>query len=110
MIYIRSASFRPSSAERWMGMSDFRPKLSLIFCDLMELLTASYVGRASQCQLLVALSWAWGIVRKPEQYQESALQCLRLAERATEPGSKAFLLEMAQAWIRLADHYKDVDN
>jgi hypothetical protein len=46
-----------------------------------------------------------GQVRKPEEYQEYSLQCLWLGERASEPGSKAFLLEMAQAWIRLADHF-----
>jgi hypothetical protein len=45
-------------------------------------------------------------VPTPEQYQGYALECLRLAERVSEPGSKAFLLEMAQAWIRLSDQLK----
>ena len=39
----------------------------------------------------------------PDHYREYALECLRLAEGTSEPGTKAVLIDMAQAWIKLAD-------
>ncbi len=38
-----------------------------------------------------------------EQYKEFAAECLRLAQQATDAAHKARLLEMAEAWQRLAD-------
>ena len=36
-------------------------------------------------------------------YRELASQCLRQAEATSSPETKAFLLMMAQAWMKLAD-------
>ena len=41
-----------------------------------------------------------------EQYKEFAAECLRLARQATDSAHKARLLEMAEAWQRLA---RDLD-
>jgi hypothetical protein len=38
-----------------------------------------------------------------DEYCEYAGQCLALASRALHPGDKARLLQMAQAWLDLAD-------
>jgi hypothetical protein len=37
-----------------------------------------------------------------QEYQRRAAQCLRLARTTNDPTNKALLLEMAQAWVRLA--------
>jgi len=42
-------------------------------------------------------------VSTPEHYRQYALECLRLADGTSEPGAKAVLIDMAQAWIKLAD-------
>ena len=36
-------------------------------------------------------------------YKRNAAECLRVASELTNPGSRAALMEMAQAWLRLAD-------
>jgi hypothetical protein len=36
-------------------------------------------------------------------YRERALECFQLANETTNPGHRARLLEMAQAWMRLHD-------
>jgi hypothetical protein len=38
-----------------------------------------------------------------EEYQQRAADCLRVAQETVDPTSKALLLEMAQAWINLAE-------
>jgi hypothetical protein len=38
-----------------------------------------------------------------EDYQHHAAECLRLAEQVTDPFHKMALIEMAQAWLRLAE-------
>jgi hypothetical protein len=38
-----------------------------------------------------------------EEYQQRAADCLRVAQQMTNPANKALLLEMAQAWARLAE-------
>jgi hypothetical protein len=38
-----------------------------------------------------------------ERYRRYAAECLRIAQQATDPAHKARLLEMAEAWQRLAD-------
>jgi hypothetical protein len=38
-----------------------------------------------------------------EEYQQRAADCLRVAQETEDPTSKALLLEMAQAWINLAE-------
>jgi hypothetical protein len=38
-----------------------------------------------------------------DEYFEYAEQCIVLASRAPNPGDKAHLLQMAQAWRNLAD-------
>jgi hypothetical protein len=38
-----------------------------------------------------------------EQYKKYAAECVRLAQQATDGAHKARLLEMAEAWQRLAD-------
>ena len=39
---------------------------------------------------------------RPDYYREYALECLRLANHTNEPSTKAVLIDMAQAWIKLA--------
>ena len=43
-------------------------------------------------------------VSNPDQYRHHALDCLRLANETSDPGAKAVPLDMAQSWVRLADH------
>ena len=38
-----------------------------------------------------------------EKYQERAADLLRIAQETADPASKALLLEMAQAWVNLAE-------
>jgi hypothetical protein len=38
-------------------------------------------------------------------YHELAAQCLREAEATAAPETRAFLLMMAQAWMKLADRH-----
>jgi hypothetical protein len=38
-----------------------------------------------------------------EQYREFAAECLRIAQQASDDAQKARLIEMAEAWQRLAD-------
>jgi hypothetical protein len=38
-----------------------------------------------------------------EGYKEYAAECLRLAQQTTDAAQKARLLEMAEAWQRLAE-------
>jgi hypothetical protein len=45
-------------------------------------------------------------VPKAEEYQQRAADLLRVAQEATDPTNKALLLEMAQAWINLAERAK----
>jgi hypothetical protein len=42
-------------------------------------------------------------VNKPDHYRQYALECLRLASDTHESSTKAVLIDMAQAWIRLAE-------
>jgi hypothetical protein len=42
-------------------------------------------------------------MRKSEEHQERAAQCLRLAQSMSDPTNKALLLEMAQTWVKLAE-------
>ena len=42
-------------------------------------------------------------MRTWEDYHEQAVRCLRLAQAISYAPSKALLLEMAQAWVRLAE-------
>jgi hypothetical protein len=41
-------------------------------------------------------------------FQKFAEECLRLAEQIQSVEDKSVLLAMAQAWIRLADHGREV--
>ena len=43
---------------------------------------------------------------KSEEYQQRAAECLRVAQATNDPINKALLLEMAQAWVRLAEQAK----
>ncbi len=43
------------------------------------------------------------ILSGPAEYRQSAAECLRLARRTDDSGTKALYLQMAQAWIKLAD-------
>jgi hypothetical protein len=45
-------------------------------------------------------------VHSAKQYQRYASRCLQEARIATDPKLKAFLVEMAQEWQRLADQAK----
>jgi hypothetical protein len=41
-------------------------------------------------------------LRPSVNYQQQAIRCLRLAQSVEYPDSKALLLEMAQAWVKMA--------
>jgi hypothetical protein len=43
-------------------------------------------------------------VMQPNDYRENAAECLRLAHEAQDARTKFVMLEMAQAWMRLAEH------
>jgi hypothetical protein len=40
----------------------------------------------------------------PNNYRQNAAECLRLAHQAQDARAKFLMLEMAQAWMRLAEH------
>jgi hypothetical protein len=40
----------------------------------------------------------------PADYRQNAAECLRLAHEAQDARAKFLMLEMAQAWMRLAEH------
>ena len=42
-------------------------------------------------------------MNKPDYYRQHALACVRLSTDIQEPGTKAMLIDMAQAWIRLSE-------
>jgi hypothetical protein len=39
----------------------------------------------------------------PDEYRRFAAECIELAKQATDPNDKARLMQMAQAWLDLAD-------
>lgn len=41
---------------------------------------------------------------KAEQYRHYAAECLRLAQQSRSPIKKDSLVQMAEAWRRLAEH------
>ena len=41
---------------------------------------------------------------RPNDYRQNAVECLRLAHAAQDARAKFLMLEMAQAWMRLAEH------
>jgi len=45
-------------------------------------------------------------VATSQEYQQRAAECLRLVRISLDSTNKALLLEMAQAWIRLAEREK----
>jgi hypothetical protein len=47
-------------------------------------------------------------VNKPDYYRQYALECLRLANDTNEPSTKAVLIDMAQAWIKLAERNRQL--
>jgi hypothetical protein len=46
-------------------------------------------------------------VRSSEEYLKFAAECLGLSRVVTNPLRKAILLQMAAAWMRLAERLKD---
>jgi hypothetical protein len=46
------------------------------------------------------------VVQTAKLYQQYATRCLREARTTSDSKHKAFLVEMAQAWQRLADQAK----
>ncbi len=47
-------------------------------------------------------------MNRPDYYRQYALECLRLANDTNEPSTKAVLIDMAQAWIRLAERNRQL--
>ena len=47
-------------------------------------------------------------MNKPDYYRQYALECLRLANDTNEPSTKAVLIDMAQAWIKLAERNRQL--
>jgi hypothetical protein len=62
--------------------------------------------RRGLCFLPVAEPMPLIVVLTFEEYQQRAADCLRVAQETNDPTSKALLLEMAQAWINLAERAK----
>ena len=52
---------------------------------------------------LGVMSLTGNSVSNLESYQRLGAECVRLAHEATDPASKALLLEMAKAWVKLAE-------
>jgi hypothetical protein len=48
----------------------------------------------------------WGGMQLAQLYQRYATRCLREARSTPDSNLRAFLIEMAQAWQRLADQAK----
>ena len=46
-------------------------------------------------------------MRSSQDYYENAAECVQLARHIEHPESKALLLEMAQAWIKMAEHARE---
>ena len=42
-------------------------------------------------------------VPTPQDYQQNAIECLRLAQDVKDTTNRALLCEMAHGWIRLAE-------
>ena len=42
------------------------------------------------------------VVPTPDEYAQRAAECIRLAQSTSDQGNKLLLLEMAQAWLKLA--------
>jgi hypothetical protein len=40
---------------------------------------------------------------RPQYYQQYSTDCLRLATTTSEPDTKAVLVDMARAWLKLAE-------
>jgi hypothetical protein len=40
---------------------------------------------------------------RPQYYRQYSFDCLQLANTTSNPETKAVLVDMAQAWLRLAD-------
>jgi len=49
-----------------------------------------------------------GLTLRPEYYRRNALELLRLANTASDPRSKAMLIDMVVAWRRLAEHVESI--
>ena len=45
----------------------------------------------------------FGMTDAPERYKQYASECLRIAQQTTDEAQKARLIEMADAWRRLAE-------
>jgi hypothetical protein len=46
---------------------------------------------------------SWGVALNQEDYRRHAALCLKLANEATDERSKSVLIDMASAWMRLAE-------
>jgi hypothetical protein len=44
------------------------------------------------------------------RYREFAAECVRVARQSSDPDDKALLLEMAEAWRRLAERAGKAEN
>jgi hypothetical protein len=45
-----------------------------------------------------------------DRYREFAAECVRVAQQSSNPDEKALLLEMAEAWRRLAERAGKAEN
>jgi hypothetical protein len=59
---------------------------------------------------LWVLIFGSGAIVQPEKFLEYAAECLRIAQETKDSGQKARLLEMAQAWQRLAQAVSKREN
>jgi hypothetical protein len=59
--------------------------------------------RTEASRVVVAGVQQGGVMSLANPYREFAAECVRAAQEASNPDDKASLLEMAEAWRRLAE-------
>ena len=81
------------------------------FCPNLILRLSNFTGQIWEPDKPLAVMWLHKPSRgqmspKFEECQQRAAEFLRLAQAVADPKNKAALLDMAQAWIRLAEQIK----
>jgi hypothetical protein len=108
---VAAVSFPPSHGNAWPAF--LRPHSSegnigqLLHLARVDKFAAglNIVGISQNCRALRV----GGDVSTFQEYQHRAADCLRLMRTAIDETNKALLLEMAQAWIRLAEQQRARD-
>ena len=64
-------------------------------------------NKCSRGELQPEIFEGWGAMASVENYLQYAEQCVALAAKSSNPGDKARLLQMAQAWRDLSTKRDD---